>query len=262
MQINLSSKTALVGASTQGIGYGIARELAASGANVFLMSRDEEKLKLAVQSLPVADAGQQHGYVVADFNDFQLFKGVIEKFLQQTPIDILVNNTQGPKAGKASDLQTADYSAAFDLLFKVVVETTALALKGMMKNKWGRIINVSSVSVTEPIDKLALSNSIRAATAGWAKTLANELGQYNITVNNILTGYFDTERIAKMIHEESLSTGSSVEVLRNERADKVPLKRLGRPEEYGYLATFLASDYAAYITGTNIPLDGGLSKSY
>lgn len=132
----------------------------------------------------------------------------------------------------------------------------------MIKKKNGRIINVSSLSVKEPIHNLVLSNSIRSAVAAWAKSLSNEVAQHNITINNILTGYFDTERIQKLISVESKKNNKSVEELKKARENKIPMKRLGRPEEYGHLVAFLASEYAAYLTGTSIPLDGGLANIY
>jgi 3-oxoacyl-[acyl-carrier protein] reductase len=150
---------------------------------------------------------------------------------------------------------------AFDLLFKSVVYTTQLALKHMMQNKWGRIINVASISVKEPLGYLALSNTIRAAVVTWAKSLANEVAPDKITVNNILTGYFDTERITDLNKKKSEQMGIPLDKVRKAMEDQVPLKRIGDPIEYGYLVAFLASDKAAYITGTNIPIDGGLLKS-
>lgn len=176
-------------------------------------------------------------------------------------MDILVNNTQGPAAGNTLEKNTDDYQQAFDLLFKSVVFTTELALEQMKKNKWGRIINVASVSVKEPLSYLALSNTIRAAVVTWAKSLASDVGTYNITVNSVLTGYFDTERIAQLNAKKAEQLGIDQSEVRADMEEKVPVKRIGAPKEYGYLATFLASDNAAYITGTQIPIDGGLLKS-
>ncbi|MDQ1096208.1 MULTISPECIES: SDR family oxidoreductase [Chryseobacterium] len=262
MNIQLNSKNALVGAATGGIGAGIATELAKCGANVTVMARNEEKLKNITASLPVVHAGQHHRYLVADFSDFSNFKTIINDYFREYEVDILVNNTNGPKPGKDSDLNTEDYQSAFDLLFKTVCETTHLAIPKMIKKGSGRIINVSSSSVKEPIANLALSNSIRSAVAAWAKTLSLEIAQHQITVNNILTGSFDTQRIESLINEEAGKTGKSVEEIKKAKEDKIPMKRLGKPEEYGQLVAFLASDYASYITGTSIPLDGGMSSTY
>ena len=262
MNIDLTNKNALVGAATQGIGAGIATELAKCGANVTIMARNEEKLKNSVAELPVINANQKHQYLVADFSDFESFKIIISDYFKENNIDILVNNTNGPEPGMAIDKGVDDFQKAFDLLFKTVCATTALALPYMIEQKNGRIINVSSLSVKEPINNLVLSNSIRSAVAAWSKSLSNEVAQHHVTINNVLTGYFDTERIQKLIKVESEQTGKSPEEIRKARENKIPMKRLGKPEEYGHLVTFLASDYAAYITGTSIPLDGGLANIY
>ncbi len=262
MNIQLFSKNALVGAATQGIGAGIATELAKCGANVTVMSRNEIKLKNFVSSLPVVNPDQKHEYLAVDFSDFENYKKVISEYFRTHSIDILVNNTNGPEPGLALDKTPEDYQKAFDLLFKTVCETTLLALPHMIRQKNGRIINVSSLSVKEPIGNLALSNSIRSAVIAWAKTLSNEIAQHNVTVNNVLTGYFDTERIQNLIQHEARQTGGSVEEIRKARENKIPMKRLGKPEEYGHLVAFLASEYASYLTGTSIPLDGGLNNTY
>jgi len=262
MKIDLTAKNALVGGSTQGLGFATAQILAGCGANVILMARNEEKLKAALSKLPVVASGQKHRYLTADFSDFASYQEIIKNFFAHNEIDILVNNTNGPKAISAMDAGLDAYESAFDLLFKTVVQTTMLAIPKMIKKKSGRIINIASTSVVEPIHNLVLSNAIRSATAAWAKTLANEVGQYNITVNNILTGNFDTARIAQLISAQATASGVSSEQISAERSDKIPMKRFGKPEEFGHLVAFLASDFAAYITGTDIPIDGGLLKSH
>ena len=173
----------------------------------------------------------------------------------------MINNTQGPKVGDVMSVSIEDYQKSFDLLFKNIVFTTMLALENMKKNKWGRIINMASVSVKEPLSYLAMSNSIRAAVTTWAKTLSNDLGPYNITVNNILTGYFNTERINEINSEKAKKLNIKIEKVYDAMKDLVPLKRLGDPKEFAYLLTFLASENSAYINGANIPIDGGLIKS-
>lgn len=260
MKIALKNKKALVGGSSGGIGKAIAKQLAESGASVTLMARSEDKLNKVVATLPI-DQGQNHRYLVVDFTNFEGYKKLILNYFENNSIDILVNNTQGPSPGNALEKNVADYQEAFDLLFKTVVYTTELALKQMQKNKWGRIINVASVSVKEPLNYLALSNTIRAAVVTWAKSLATDVGSHQITVNSILTGYFDTDRIAQLNAKKAEQLGISQEEVRNEMELKVPLQRIGDPLEYGYLVAFLASDKASYITGTQIPIDGGLLKS-
>lgn len=260
MKISLKNRKALVGGSTSGIGKAIALQLAASGANVTLMARNEDKLRTLVSELPINDS-QHHQYLVVDFNDFPSYQKIISDYFKENSIDILVNNTQGPSAGGALEKNVADYQQAFDLLFKTVAFTTELALPGMIKNRWGRIINVASISVKEPLAYLALSNTIRAAVTTWAKALATDVAQHQITVNNILTGYFDTERIHNLNENKAKQTGIPVSEIKSDLENQVPMKRIGNPKEYGYLVAFLASDQAAYLTGTNIPLDGGLLKS-
>ena len=260
MIISLKGKRALIGGSSRGIGKAIAQQLAESGASVTLMARNEEKLKTIIAKLPASE-GQKHNYLLIDFNDFGDYKKTISRFFETHEIDILVNNTQGPKAGGVLDIEVSDYQEAFDLLFKSIVFTTHLALPQMIKNKWGRIINVASISVKEPLSYLALSNSIRAAMVTWAKTLATDIAQHQITVNSILTGYFDTERIKDLNTTKALQLGISTDEVRHNMEQQVPMKRIGDPKEYAFLVAFLASERASYITGTQIPIDGGLLKS-
>ncbi|WP_126650328.1 SDR family oxidoreductase [Chryseobacterium aureum] len=260
--MELFSKHALVGGATQGIGAGIATELAKCGAHVTVMARNEAKLKDFVSALPVITDGQKHDYLAADFSDFESYRKIMAGYCNTHPVDILVNNTNGPEPGLAIGKSTDDYQKAFDLLFKTVCETTLLVLPHMIQQKHGRIINVSSLSVKEPIGNLALSNSIRSAVMAWAKTLSNEIAEHNVTVNNVLTGYFDTERIQKLVAHESQQSGAPEEEIKKARENKIPMKRFGQPEEYGHLVAFLASEYSNYLTGTSIPLDGGLNNTY
>lgn len=260
MKISLENKKALIGGSSRGIGRAIAQQLAQSGASVTLMARSEDKLKSIVNDLPTK-LGQEHSFLIVDFTDYNSYKKTIEAYFESHSIDILVNNTQGPEAGGPLEKTVEDYQNAFDLLFKSVVLTTELAIKNMQEKEWGRIINVASISVKEPMNYLVLSNSIRAAVVTWAKSLAIDVAKQGITVNNVLTGYFDTERIAQLNAQKAEKMGISKEDVRSAMEEQVPVKRIGRPEEYGFLVVFLASDKAAYINGTNIPIDGGLLKS-
>lgn len=261
MKIDLTNQNALVGASSKGIGLAIAIELANCGANVTLMARDEEKLKELVANLPIKHNDQHHSYLKADFSDFEGFNKTINDFFNSHTVDILINNTNGPKAGATIELGIEEYQKSFDLLFKTVCQTTLLALPHMRKQQFGRIINVSSISVKEPVANLVLSNSIRSATAAWAKTLATEVAADGITVNNIMTGFFYTERLKSLIATEAAQSGKSIEEIKDAKQKQIPIKRFGKPEEYGHLVAFLASSFASYITGTNIPIDGGLGKS-
>ena len=261
MKIDLSGKKALIGGSSKGIGLGIAKEIAESGASVCLMARNETKLKEIVSKLPSSE-NQNHDYLVVDFSNFDGFKIIIKDYVNKNRIDILINNTQGPPAGNSLSKDIESYQEAFDLLFKSVVYTTSLIVPKMLKNKWGRIINVTSVSVKEPLNYLVLSNSIRSAVVAWAKSLSVDVGKGGVTVNSILTGYFDTERIKDLNKEKSKSLNISEDEVLEKMKSLVPINRLGKTEEFGYLVSFLSSDKAAYINGASIPIDGGLLKSY
>jgi 3-oxoacyl-[acyl-carrier protein] reductase len=260
MNISLAGKIALVGGSTRGLGKAIALQLAASGAEVVLLARNEEKLEKVREELPVP-SGQNHRILVADFSDFEKFKKVLTWFFETHSVDILVNNTQGPAPGGVLDKQPDDYQKAFDLLFQTVAFQTKLALIGMKEKGYGRILNLSSVSIKEPLPNLVLSNAVRSAVISWAKTLARAVAPDGITVNNLLTGFFDTERLRQIIEIQALASGISASDQAQKMVSEIPAGRLGKPEEFAQLVTFLASDAAAYITGTSIPIDGGLLRS-
>ena len=208
MKIDLAGKKALIGGSSKGIGLGIASQLAESGASVCLMARNKSKLEEIINQLPNSE---NHSYLIVDFSNFEEYKIKIEAYLENNQVDILVNNTQGPPAGNSLSKDIDSYQEAFDLLFKSIVYTTSLIVPKMQKNKWGRIINVTSVSVKEPLNYLVLSNSIRSAVVAWAKSLSVDVGKDGVTVNSILTGYFDTERIKELNKEKSKSLNISEE---------------------------------------------------
>ncbi|GAB3421796.1 SDR family oxidoreductase [Niabella aquatica] len=260
MIISLQNKKALVGGASQGLGKAVAVQLAASGASVTIMARNEAKLQQVISELSASE-GQQHDYLVVDFSDFESFKIKMDDFFSNHAVDILVNNTNGPKAGTVSEQKETDYQSAFSLLFQTVQYTTSLAVKGMKENRCGRIINLTSRTVKEPADNLALSNIIRAAVVAWGKTISRDVGKYNITVNNILTGNFDTERLNELFSLQAKAQNTSIEAITKTAEADIPLQRLGRPEELANLVTFLASEQASYITGASIPVDGGLLKS-
>ena len=260
MKINLKDKKALIGGSSKGLGYAVAKQLAVCGAMVTLVSRNEPLLKKNMIELKKL-TGFDHDYIVVDYNDSEGYNKIIDEFFKINSIDILINNTQGPNAGDVLSVSESDYKNAFNLLFQNTVNTSMAAIKGMKKNNWGRIINMASVSVKEPLSYLALSNTIRSAVTSWGKTLSIESGKHNITVNNILTGFFNTERLNQLNSEKSKKFNVSIEEVFDKMSEMVPLKRIGKPEEFGYLVAFLSSEYADYINGTNIPIDGGLLKS-
>ena len=254
-------KKALVGGSSKGIGLGIAKQLAESGASVCLMARNESRLKQIVDQLPNSS---NHSYLVVDFSKFEEYKIKIEEYTKDNQVDILVNNTQGPPAGNSLSKNIDSYQEAFDFIIqKVFVSYYFISHFQICKRiKWGRIINVTSVSVKEPLNYLVLSNSIRSAVVAWGKSLSGDLGSDGITVNSILTGYFDTERIKELNKEKSKSLNISETEVLDKMKSLVPASRLGQPKEYGYLISFLSSDNASYINGASIPIDGGLLKSY
>ncbi|MCC5936407.1 MAG: SDR family oxidoreductase [Lunatimonas sp.] len=256
IEIDLTGRRAVVGGSSRGLGLASAQQLAEAGAEVILMARSEEKLQKALQSLSVK-AGQTHRYLVVDYADPVGFEKAVSAYFSDVPVHILVNNTNGPAPGTVMEKRVEDFQQAFDLLFKSYVILTQTLLPGMLKAGFGRIINVSSSSVKEPISNLVLSNSIRSAVVSWAKSLSREVASSGVTVNTILTGSFDTERLMEVVEGQAVKAGKSPAALIEQKILSIPSGRLGRPEEYGYLVTFLASPLAAYINGVSIPIDGG-----
>lgn len=258
---DLNGKTALVAGSTQGIGKAVALKLAEMGANVVLLARNEDKLK-AVKAELSAEAGQSHDYLVVDFTDPLGLKQCVQDYLAGgKAIDILVNNTGGPKAGPVLDADISEFLAAFNqhlICNHLLVQSV---VPGMKQNGGGRIINIISTSVKQPLPGLGVSNTIRGAVGNWSKTLANELGQFNITVNNVLPGATNTTRLQEIASNKSAKTGDSVDAIFEEMADESPMKRIARPEEIAAAVAFLASSSASYINGINIPVDGGRTKS-
>lgn len=257
----MKGKTALVCGSTQGIGKATAMKLARNGYNIVLLARNEEKLNAVMAELP-NDGAQKHQYLVADFTNPSGLKSVLHKFVQGgNEIDALVNNTGGPKGGAIVDASTDEFIAAFQqhlICNHILVQTV---IPGMKKNGWGRIVNVISTSVKQPLNNLGVSNTIRGAVANWSKTLANELGGYNITVNNVLPGATDTERLQTIAQTKAGLTQESVDEIYKEMASESPMKRIAKPEEIAAAVDFLLSDAASYINGINVPVDGGRTKS-
>ena len=256
-QFDLKNKTAIITGGAQGFGLEIAKKLLKSGSKVFIWDIDEKELLKTTKQINNTNLN----YNVVDVSNYEQIEKTVSDIISNNKIDILINNTQGPKSGDVNSLSIEDYQKAFDLLFKNTVFTTMLAIENMKKNSWGRIINMTSVSVKEPLSYLALSNSMRSSVISWAKTLSNDIGHNNVTVNNILTGYFDTERLKELNLDKAKKFNVDVDELYDTMRNQVPLGRIGKPEEFGYLITFLASEYASYINGANIPIDGGLLKS-
>ncbi len=258
MNINLTGKTAVVCGSTQGIGKATALELANLGANIILVARNEEKLKTVTNEL---NSTGQHSYVAADFSKPNELKAIINEFLNDKPVHILINNTGGPAGGPINQAKADEFLAAFNQHL-ICNHIMMQAVKDkMIEAKYGRIINIISTSVKQPLDGLGVSNTIRGAVANWSKTLANELGQFNITVNNVLPGATDTVRLKSIIENKAIKTGQSIEDIKQQMANASPMKRIAQPEEVANAIAFLASPAASYINGINVPVDGGRTKS-
>jgi 3-oxoacyl-[acyl-carrier protein] reductase len=254
MLIDLQGKTALVCGSTQGIGKASAMQLASSGARVILLARNEEKLKDVCASLPGVN-GTQHKYYTADFSKSETLKESLASIKE--PVNIIINNTGGPPPGPANSATPEQYLDAFKqhlICNHIIVQQF---LDGMKERKWGRIINVISTSVKAPLKNLGVSNTVRAAVANWSKTLATELGPYGITVNNILPGATGTERLESIIKNNASKKSIDEEEVRKEMLHEIPAARFADPKEPAYAVAFLASEYAAYINGINLPVDGG-----
>jgi 3-oxoacyl-[acyl-carrier protein] reductase len=261
MNLDLRGKQAIVCGSTRGIGKAIALELAMLGAGVTLVARDETKLQAVLEELPSVEPKQRHEYLVADFNFPEKLKSVITGYAAKMNVHILVNNTGGPPAGQAVDAEPEAFLKAFTahlLCNQILVQAL---VPGMKKAGFGRIINVISTSVKVPIPGLGVSNTIRAAVANWAKTLSIELGPHGITVNNVLPGSTLTGRLEEIMRVKAEKSGKSIDKVRQEMIDEIPVGRLSAPEEVAASAAFLASPAAGYINGINLPVDGGRTGS-
>jgi 3-oxoacyl-[acyl-carrier protein] reductase len=259
MNTSLHGKRALVCGSTQGIGRASAVELASLGASITLMARDPAKLQAVAAELPKS-VGQSHDFIAADSANPDAVAAAIKPAIDR-PIHILVNNTGGPPGGQAIDAAPDAYAGAFKM--HVLSNQTLVqgVVPGMKQAKYGRIINIISTSVKAPIPNLGVSNTIRAAVASWAKTLASELAPFGITVNNVLPGFTDTSRLAELFKARAAKTGKPYEIVLQEAIASIPAGRLGRPEEIAAAVAFLATPAAAYVNGINVPVDGGRTQS-
>ena len=260
MNLDLSNKNALVCGASAGIGKAAAQELALLGANVTLMARNEDKLKDVVGTLD-SSKGQQHHYLIADFsNPDQLKECIVEASLHNT-YHVLINNTGGPKGGPIFSAEVSEFTQAFSqhlVCNQILVQNV---VPGMKRSGYGRIINVISTSVKQPIDGLGVSNTIRGAVANWSKTLSNELGPFGITVNNVLPGFTATDRLADIVANAARKLDKTEEEAANFMRQLVPARRFAQPEEVANAIAFLASPAAGYINGINVPVDGGRTKS-
>lgn len=257
MNLDLRNKNAIVCGSTQGLGKASAIELALLGANVTLVARNEASLQKAILDLDTS-LGQQHHYFVADFSYPEQVKLGIEQHLATFPeIHILVNNTGGPKGGPILEATIEEFTQTYSnhlICNHILVQACVPSMK---KEGFGRIVNIISTSVKQPISGLGVSNTTRGAVASWAKTLASELAPFGITVNNVLPGSTKTARLDSLIESRMNATGTSREEVEKALQVDIPAKRFGESEEFGAAVAFLCSPAASYITGVSLPVDGG-----
>lgn len=261
MDLGLKNKVALVAAGSRGLGRAVAEELAAEGASLLLCARDAQTLTETAAA--IAEKSGAHVLAVpADVtvtDDIKrLVAAGIERFGQ---IDILVTNAGGPPAGTFDKLTRAQWDEAIKLTLLSAVELARQVLPGMKERRWGRIINITSIAVKQPVDGLLLSNSLRAGLTGFARTLANEVAPEGITVNNVMPGYTRTERLEELVEFMAEKQGISVDEFRGTWEKEIPMGRLGEPRELAATIAFLASERASYITGTSIQVDGGWIRS-
>lgn len=259
MDLQLNDKYALVCGSTAGIGKATAMALASEGVHVTMVARNEDKLEQCLSELPNQE---RHSYIVADFSNPEALQSKVTKFIDaHHGFHILVNNTGGPAGGPIFNAKINEFEKAFAQHLKCNHLLVQCVVPFMKEQEYGRIINIISTSVKQPLEDLGVSNTIRGAVASWSKTMANELGEYGITVNNVLPGATGTDRLKDIITNKSDKTGRSEADVADAMKSGIPLKRFARPEELAHAVTFLASSCASYINGINLPVDGGRTKS-
>jgi len=261
MDLRLTGKAALVAASSQGLGRAIARELAREGASLVICARREEPLAAAANSI-AAETGRRVVSVAADVSRGEDRARLLERaFEEMGHVDILVTNSGGPAPGTFESVPASAWEGAFRVLLESAVELTRAVLPGMKERRFGRILNVTSITVKQPVENLILSNSLRAAVTGMARSLASEVAPFGVTVNNLLPGYTRTERLVELAHATSTAKGGTPQDVYARWESEIPARRLGEPEELAALAAFLASERAGYITGQSIAVDGGWIRS-
>ncbi|GAK72655.1 putative oxidoreductase [Agrobacterium rubi TR3 = NBRC 13261] len=252
MDFLISGKTALVLGASRGLGAAIAKGLAAEGVKVFAAARNVAAMEKTDNITPLT----------VDLSDATSVAAMIANVTAAGGVDILVNNSGGPKAGPAAGQSKESWANAFDSMATSIFTVTDAMLEGMIARKWGRIITIGSSGVVQPIPNLALSNGIRAAVAGWSKTLAGEVASHGITVNMILPGRIDTDRVRELDAGKAEKTSKTVEAVQDASRAEIPAGRYGKPEEFAAVAVFLASAQASYVTGSAIRVDGGMIKGF
>lgn len=261
MKLGIKGKTAIVAASSKGLGKACAMELSKEGVNVVIFSRNKKEIEQAASDIK-DNTGSEVLPLVADVTNIQQLQQVINQTETYfSSIDILINNAGGPPFGFFEDFNIKDWQYAVELNLYSTISMSRMVLPYMKKNNWGRIINITSIAVKQPIDGLILSNTVRSGVIGLAKTLSREMGKFNITVNNVCPGRILTERIIQLAKQRASMHNKSYREIVGDMQCDIPLGRLGEPDELASLVTFLASEKASYITGTTIQVDGGLTKS-
>jgi 3-oxoacyl-[acyl-carrier protein] reductase len=261
LDLGLKGKVALVAAASRGLGRAVAEELAAEGASLVLCARGAGPLAEACGHIERTTGAAVVGVAgdVSSSEDVSRIAGAaLARFGR---VDILVTNAGGPPAGTFETLGARDWEAAIRLTLTSVLELTRAVLPGMRERRWGRVLNITSIAVKQPVENLMLSNSLRAAVTGFARTLAGEVAADGVTVNNLLPGYTRTERVEELAHAAAAREGITADEARARWEAEVPMRRLGEPREFAALAAFLASERASYITGTSITVDGGWVRS-
>jgi 3-oxoacyl-[acyl-carrier protein] reductase len=261
MTLELIDRHALVCGASEGIGRASALALAELGANVTVLARRQDRLETVAASLPRPDSRQQHDALAVDVTDAVALRVRLAALCAQQPVHILINNTAGPAGGAAHDADPATYLAVFQQHLIANQILLQAVLPGMRAAAWGRIVNIISTSVKEPIANLGVSNTIRGAVASWAKTLASELGGVGITVNNVLPGYTRTQRLDQILAERAAATGKTPDTIAQAMLATVPANRFAEADEIAAAVAFLCSPRAAYINGINLPVDGGRTRS-
>jgi 3-oxoacyl-[acyl-carrier protein] reductase len=260
VDLGLHNQVAIVSASSKGLGKAVALSLAQEGARVAICARNEKDLKAAEKEIH-EKTGVELLAIQADVTKEEDIKRTVETVVNQWgQIDILVNNTGGSKPGEFADLEIEDWDNSYQLLLRSVVLMTREVVPHMRRRKRGRIINITSISVEEPIPRLILSNSLRTGVIGLAKTLAVELGPDNILVNNVAPGRILTDRVYQLDETRARYEGRNLEEVQKDNVSSLPLRRYGDPEEFASMVTFLASERSSYITGATIPIEGGLLR--
>ncbi|MEM9487855.1 MAG: SDR family oxidoreductase [Myxococcota bacterium] len=261
MDLGLKNKVALVAASSRGLGRAVAAELAAEGAHLIMCARGAEVLEQAREAI-AKDTGGHIVALAADLVDPAEVERVVAAGLEQLGrIDILVTNIGGPPPGPFDSHDAAAWNQAAQQNLMSVVNLTRAVLPDMKKRGWGRIVNITSIAAKQPVDNLILSNTMRAGVTGFAKTLANEVAEFGITVNNVLPGYTRTDRLDQLAENMAQARNSSRDEIFKTWADFTPMKRIGTPEEFAAVVAFLASERSSYVTGVSLQVDGGVSRS-